>query len=249
MASIDPTPYNDEIEPILLKIGAKRTGKTPSKKNNYQIILEICQPLNNLINNFTSNDWLKIRETSYVNSHTSNWWDMFLKHLPECHNSLNSVCGECIAYLIERINYHIHKRLECDLFKEECYLRASYSYIVMSSIFPTSCKNYYHFQKCDKIVENCAFISAYLDIIPKIFLKFYEYLSDITTTYTLTKDTLYEYDTIFKNYDNYFCQKRCGGKSLRCGGKSLRCCNEAVSEGGMCEKHMPDPLTKPARKC
>jgi hypothetical protein len=243
MASTD----DDEIDRLLLKIGAERTGKTPSKKNNYQIISEICQPLNNLFDNFTPNDWLKIRRKNDVVSPTVNWfWDIFLEHLPECGNSLSSVCGECIAYLIQRINYHINKRFVCDIFKDACCLYMSfymsYTAIIKSSTFPISCKNYHQVQKCDKIVENCAFISAYLDIIPKIFLKFYEYLSDITTTYTFTKKTIYEGHIIFESYDNYFCQKRCAGKSRRC-------CNEAVSEGGMCEKHMPDPLTKPARKC
>jgi hypothetical protein len=77
----------------------------------------------------------------------------------------------------------------------------------------------------------------------------YEYLLENIPTMEseipdLTK--MWEYSSPFTSYDDYFCQKRDqeGHKELL----FYRCGNKAVSEGGMCEKHMADPLTKFAGK-
>jgi hypothetical protein len=237
MASTDPISSDDIIASVLQNIVAEKTGQTPSQENYDEYILKyICQPLDILCGSFTPKDWLKIIFSHNNVSVFDTFFNIFFEHLSEYKNLQNSACNKCVWYLMEQLHRTIRNSFVCFLLANTCGTTPMCNYPIGNC----NCGGE-DIRQCDKIVENSVFISTFLDIIPNIYVKFYEYLFRITTTDTIIKDTLLnQYNFLFNEYGDYFCQQRDG---------KFRCCSEAVSEGGMCKKHMSDPLTKPARKC
>jgi hypothetical protein len=221
MASTDP----NIIPSVLQNIVAEKTGKTPSQENSDEFFFTIAQPLRKLFSNLTPTDWLIIMQSyKYEKSAIYAFSCIFIEHLPKYEDV--DTCVKCTFIRIDRIMWyifpHIHSLLYHTVsgFTEHLHIK--------QPIYDCT----YTFNQCFEVMENGPFISKLLDIIPEICSKFYEYLSENISTMknTITEEPLDERHSLYNEYDDYFCQKRCAGY--------LRCCSEAVSEGGMCEKHM-----------